>query len=108
MPTFEVLVVAHALVRAARDPIDRVRLRDADLARQLAKAAASVPGNINEGRELPVRSKLHHYRVSAGSNREVASHMQSAVDLGYLEQAEIAEVLVLSDRVAAMLYRLTH
>jgi len=34
--------------------------------------------------------------------------MQSAVDLGYLEQAEIAEVLVLSDRVAAMLYRLTH
>jgi hypothetical protein len=52
--------------------------------------------------------RLHCYRVAAGSAAETRSGVQLAGAWGYVGAAESKAVLVLLDRVLAMLWRLTH
>ncbi len=49
--TFQVLEVALELVAALRTPIAAIAAKDVDLARQLRRAASSVPLNIGEGNQ---------------------------------------------------------
>jgi four helix bundle protein len=104
---FDALVVARALVAQLRLPAERIAARDADLARQLRRAATSIPFNIAEGRCRGGKDKPHLYRVAAGSAAELTEALHVAVAWGHVEAAEVAEALADLDRVRAMLWQLT-
>ncbi len=105
---FEVLEVAVGLVAALRAPVAAIAARDADLARQLRRAASSVPLNIGEGNQRRGGDRVHHFRIAAGSAAETATARRVAEAWGYAGEDALAVALALCDRVRAMLWRLTH
>ncbi len=108
MANFEAFNVALELVHAVRGPVAAIAVRDPDLARQLRRAASSVPLNVSEGNGRRGGDRLHLWRVAAGSAREVAAALRVAEAWGHADAASIAPALALCDRMAAMLWRLTH
>ncbi len=105
---FEVFEVAVELVAALRAPIASIAAHDADLARQLRRAAASVPLNIGEGNQRSGGDRTHHFRIAAGSAAETLAGLRVALAFGYAEADGLTVALALCDRVKAMLWRLTH
>jgi four helix bundle protein len=100
--------VAMEMATALRPVLDRVARRDRDLANQLRRSGSSVVLNIAEGARRAGMDRLHCYRVAAGSAAETRSGVQLAGAWGYVGASESVAVLVLLDRVLAMLWRLTH
>ena len=92
------------LVRKLREPLASVRLRNADLARQLDRAADSVPQNLAEAGGRFGGDRLQHFRIAYGSLREVRCSLELAVAKGWLEGSE--PVHAIADRLGAVLYRL--
>jgi four helix bundle protein len=92
-----------ALARSLRDPLARIRRRNADLARQLDRAADSVHQNLAEagGRSGDDRTR---FRIAYGSLREVRGSLELAVVKGWLDGSEPAHVI--ADRLGGLLYRL--
>ena len=105
---FDVYEVAVELVAALRAPVAAIAARDPDLARQLRRAASSVPLNISEGNERRGGDRLHHFRIAAGSAAETVAALRVATAWGYADGDALASALALCDRVKAMLWRLTH
>ena len=105
---FHVLEAAYDLVRSVREPLAAVHRQHAPLADQLVRAVQSIPLNIAEGSALTRKSAAHHYRIAAGSTREVEAALRTAECLGFLDDTAIAPALVLCDLLRAMLWRLTH
>lgn len=62
---FEVQEVAMEMAAQLRPSLEALARHDADLARQVRRAAASVVLNIAEGAERRGKDRLHHYRVIA-------------------------------------------
>jgi len=106
--TFQAFEVALEIVRSLEEPLANLNRRDPDLARQLRRAAASVPLNVNEGGRRTGKDRLHLFRVAAGSADEVVACLRVAEAFGYVQAAGTARSLELCDRVLAMLWRLTH
>ena len=105
--SFHVLDAAIQIVRYLRRALERIAKRDADLARQIRRASSSVPLNIAEARQRAGRDGTHQYRVALGSVAEVASALDVAVELGYVDEPSLADARVAIDRVRAMLWKLT-
>jgi len=105
--SFDALNVAYDLVRSVQPLIRRIAARNRSLADQLERAVASPALNLSEGSELCDRSRLNHYRIAAGSTREVEAALRVAEAFGYVSLADVAEALALADRLNAMLYVLT-
>ncbi len=105
---FEVFEVAVELVAALRAPTAAIAAKDADLARQLRRAASSVPLNIGEGNQRSGGDRVHHFRIAAGSAAETLAALRVAHAWGYAETGSLEPALALLDRVRAMLWRLTH
>ena len=101
------LEVSLAAVESLREPLRVLRAADADLHRQVKRAATSVPLNIAEGARRAGRDRRHHWRVAAGSAAEVRVALRTAVAWGDLDEALTEQPLGLLDRVLAMLWRLT-
>ncbi len=106
--SFDTLEVALDMIGSIGGPVGKIGGRDPDLGRQIRRAASSVSLNVAEGRQRNGRDRLHLYRVAAGSNAEVRTALGIAVAWRYVAADEVAEGLALCDRVAAMLWRLTH
>jgi four helix bundle protein len=106
--SFHVLDVAVELIRGLTAPVERVTRHDADLARQIRRAASSVPLNLAEARKRTGRDRTHLFRVAAGSAAEVRTALQVAEAWGYVQPVTIAEPLELLDRIGAMTWRLTN
>ncbi len=106
--TFEVLEVAVELVSALRAPLAAIAAKDADLAKQLRRAASSVPLNIGEGNQRCGGDRVHHFRVAAGSAAETVAALRVAQAWRYAEADSLEPALARCDRVRAMLWRLTH
>ena len=105
---FLVLEVGLEMLGAVA-PLVRLLARKApDLARQVRRAAQSVPMNIAEGNSRVGRDRLHHFRVASGSAREVIAGLRVALAFGDLEPREVAPAVEFADRTVAMLYRLTN
>ena len=105
---FEVYEVSKLAVRSLRPVIAAVQAHDRDLARQMRRAGSSVLLNIAEGWRRLGRDRRQHYVIAAGSNAEVRAALDVCEALGYLDPEAYLELEALLDRVAAMLYRLTH
>ena len=82
-----------------------IAAHDADLARQLRRALASVPLNTGEGMYSQGAIRTSRYHTAAGSAREVLSCLEVAVAFGYLKEVP-PEVLALLNRVIGTLVRL--
>jgi four helix bundle protein len=92
------------LIRNLRAPLAIVRARNADLARQLDRAADSVHQNLAEagGRHGDDRTRL--FRYSYGSLREVRASLELGVAKGWLDGREPAHAL--AHRLGGLLFRL--
>ena len=98
--------VAIEMIRALRPAIELIARRDASLADQLRRAAASVALNLAEGRRRAGRDRPHSFRVALGSADEVIACLRVAEGFGYLEMAAIEQPWRLADRVLRMVWGL--
>ena len=105
---FEAFNISLDLVRCVRPVITAVKTHDADLARQLRKAVASVPLNLNEGRRRSGRDRLHSWRIAAGSADEAQACLLVAEAWGYIGNDDIERALELIDSLLAILWTLTN
>ena len=105
---FDLLEVGLETIATLRGPLDELRKRDADLFRQIRRAASSITLNIAEGNRRQGADRLHLWRVAAGSADEVRVGLRCAVAWGDLRVEDTERSLELLDRICAMLWRLTH
>jgi len=105
---FDTYGVALEMIEAVRPLHARMRTHDAALAEQLRKAASSAALNLSEGRRKIGQGRLHLWRISAGSTAESRTCLDVAERWGYLEPSQTAAAHALLDRLAALLWRLTH
>ena len=103
---FETLDIAHQIVVAVAPLLLEVATRDAELERQMRRAAQSIVFNVAEGGGRSGKDRGRLWRYAAGSAAELEAGLRIALALGYLRSAEPS--LALIDRVRAMLWRLTH
>ena len=100
--------ISLELIRSLEQPLAILDRRDPDLAKQVRRAAASVPLNLSEGSRRTGKDRNHLWRVAAGSADEVAASLRVAEAFGYLQSIATAQALAHCDRVLAMLWRMTH
>lgn len=100
--------VALAWAAALGPALAKVARGDADLARQLRRAVASVPLNLAEGSRRVGKDRMHHYRIAAGSAEEARSALALALAWRHLEAGDLAAAEGYADRLRAMVWRLTH
>ena len=104
----EALELAIQWIRRLRPIVERLRSRNAGAARQIRRAADSVPNNLAEGRKRLGRDRLHTSSVAAGSAEEARTALRVAVAWGDLGEAEVREALQILDRLLATCWRLTY
>jgi four helix bundle protein len=92
------------VVRALRSQLEAIDKRDADLARQLRRAASSVVLNVAEGSGSFGRMRTARYRTALGSARETLACLRVAEALGYVD-AMPAAVTQRMNRVVGTLVR---
>jgi four helix bundle protein len=73
------------VVRALRSQLEAIDKRDADLARQLRRAASSVVLNVAEGSGSFGRMRTARYRTALGSARETLACLRVAEAFGYVD-----------------------
>ncbi len=105
---FEAHEIAMQLITAIRPVVEAVAPRDKDLAGQLRRAATSAAANTAEGGRRAGGDRLHAFRVAAAEAAEALTHARIAVAWGYLDEAALADVRALEDRLQAVLWRLRH
>ena len=94
-------------IEALRDIVARVRRHDADLARQIVRAASSIAANVAEASQRIGKDRLHLFRIAAGSAEETRAHLQVALAWGYVTSAEIDAPMNLLTRQLRLLAGLT-
>ena len=97
-----------SLLRTLAPLIHRLSGIDPKLADQLRRAAQSTTLNIAEGNQRAAKDRRNRFRCALGSAAEVASCLDVALALDYVDAPAIAEALALVDRVRAMTYRLAN
>ena len=105
---FDALEVSLDLIRALRPVIAKARRGSRSEAEQLQDAANSIARNLAEGRRRLGRDRQHHWSIASGSADEVRNSMRISLANGWVDDEDVAEAMVLVDRVLAMTWRLTH
>jgi four helix bundle protein len=105
---FEALEVSIEIVRSLRQPLEILRSRDADLFRQIRRAASSVALNISEGNQRSGKDRVYHFRIARGSAAEVCTALRVAAAWGDLQEQATAEPFRLLDRLLRLLWGLSH
>ena len=92
------------VIRAMRGVLVEVERRDADLARQMRRAAASVALNIAEANGSRGGNRRIRFSTALGSMRETLAGLQVAGAFGYVDvDRELPQKI---DRICAALYSL--
>ena len=78
---------------------------DADLARQLRRAAASVPLNLAEGAGVSGGHRRQRYMTALGSAREVLACLETGCVMGYCDGVE-SDTMSRLDQVIGTLVRI--
>ena len=94
------------LIRELRTIVPVVEQQDRDLADQLRRAANSVFLNLCEGRKRLKGDRVRLFGYACGSAAEVRAALDLAVTWGWIAPPTTA--VQLADRVAAMLWRMSH
>src|SRR5579859_5503874 len=92
------------VIGSMRAMVAAIERRDADLARQLRRAASSVVLNIAEGSGSFGRVRTVRYRTALGSARETLACLRVGEALGYVEPVPAALTQQI-DRVIGTLVR---
>ena len=95
-----------ALIVELEKLLPRIKARDADLAKQIKRAASGVPLNLAEGRKRIGGDRLHLFRIAAGSVAEVAAGLDVAELWGYIDRPIKARQIL--DHLGALTWGLTH
>lgn len=98
--------VSVELIRELRVLMPRIRQHDADLAKQIRKAASSITMNLGEGRRRVGQDRTHFFRIADGSAGEVEAGIDTAEGWGYIEPNEKLRRLL--SRLLSLLWGLTH
>ena len=106
-PSLVAFEVAIQIVAALRGVVAVIRKHDADLAKQLVRAASSIAGNVAEGDQRIGRDRAHLFRIASGSTEETRAHLRVAEAWGYVQAAEVQPALKLIDRELRLLWGLT-
>ncbi len=78
------------------------------LSDQIRRAAISVPSNIAEGfGRGSSKDYVHFLKISRGSNNELGTQLILCVDLGYMTEEDIEEIMNLSSEIERMINSLT-
>jgi len=104
---FHAFDVSLKMIAAVKPVIQRVATKNRALADQMMRAAASVPLNVSEGSQRSGRDRQHHYRIAAGSARELRAAMRVAQLWDYVDDSVAESVDGILDRELAILWRLT-
>ena len=108
LDTFQAFEVAIEIIGALRAVVVVIRQYDAELARQVVRAANSIAANVAEGSRRVGKDRLHFFRIAAGSAEETWAHLQVALARGYLESPAVEAASKLIDRQLGLLWGLTH
>jgi len=100
--------VALEAVAALRPIVTQLSRHDPDLSKQLRRAASSIVLNLAEAERSDPGNSRARLHSAAGSAAESRAALGLAAAWGYLEPGHMAGAEALLDRVAAMLFRLTH
>jgi four helix bundle protein len=73
------------VVKALRPVIGQIERKDADLARQMRRAASSVALNCAEGMHSQGKLRTARYYNALGSMRETLACVEVGTALGYIE-----------------------
>jgi len=74
------------------------------LSDQMRRAVVSIPSNIAEGRDRNTNNEFIHFlTISRGSKAELETQLLICVKVGYLNETEIDEAMILSTEVGKML-----
>jgi four helix bundle protein len=77
------------------------------LSLQARRAAVSIPANLAEGQGRIHRGEYHrHVGVARGSLRELDTHLEIALRLGYVSETDLALAAEQIDHVGRMLTNL--
>ena len=107
MHCFIALDVAYQLAASVRPLLDTLRRKDRSLEDQLRRATASVILNISEGDgKSSLRDQARYFEIARGSCREARAALRLAAVWGYVDEATVAELDAIADRVCALLSRL--
>lgn len=98
---------AVGTIEALKEIVASVRRHDADLARQLVRAASSIAANVAEASQRVGKDRLHLFRVAAGSAEETRAHLRVALAWGYPRNSEVEEPMKRIDRELKLLAGLT-
>ena len=102
----KIYAVILEVVGALRPVIVEIERKDADLGRQMRRAACSVPLNVSEGMYSRGKSQAARYHTAMGSMRETLSCIEVGVALGYVGAVDSA-LRDRIDRIVATLYKLS-
>jgi four helix bundle protein len=87
--------------------VNRIKRQDKSLADQLVRAASSVALNIGEAEYSDPGNKRARLFSAAGSANETRAALRLGVAWGYYREEEAEVALAVTERVVAMLWRLT-
>jgi four helix bundle protein len=90
---------------ALRPVASKIARADADLARQLRRAQASIALNVAEGMYSRGKNRQVRYHTALGSARETLACLEVAVALGHIVALE-GSTLARFDRIIGTLVRL--
>ena len=93
-------------VRGLAPAVREISAHDADLGRQLRRAASSIVLNIAEGSGSRDGNTRQRLRTALGSTRETLAALEVAAVWGYIQPN--LQTLDALDRIAATLHKLTH
>ncbi len=110
--TYRDLVVFREAYQAALDvsKLSRSfpRLEQVELARQLRRAARSIPANIAEGwaKRNSAPEFKRYLQVAIGSCHETRTWLEMSRDEGYVAEGDCAKLQDRYDRIGVMLHKL--
>jgi four helix bundle protein len=105
---FQVAELSFELIEELRPLVSRVRARDRALADPLMRAASSIALNIEEGRGSDSGNQRARFFTASGSAKETRAALCVAVGWRHIQAVEAEGARQLLDRIAAMLWKLTH
>ena len=74
------------------------------LSDQIRRSAVSIPSNIAEGQERnSTKEFIQFLSIAKGSKAELQTQLHICVEIGYLEDADIAEAINTSEEISRMI-----